>query len=103
MFHLFHCAQNIKGNDIPPHRLLPLYGASHSETDYQEEKVESGVPKYTIGYSSAASLRRSAYSTTPPQFFPRWDEKRRITRRNSAATYYKRSGTVPERNLYCTA
>ena len=50
-------------------QILLLYGASYSEMDYQEEKVDSGVPKYTIGYSCNASLWRSAYSRTPRQFF----------------------------------
>jgi len=28
--------------------MLHLYGASHSERNYLEEKVDSAVPKYTI-------------------------------------------------------
>ena len=31
-------------------------GASYSDRDYQEVKLGKGVPKYTISYSSSASL-----------------------------------------------
>jgi hypothetical protein len=53
----------------PRRLLLLLYGASYSEREYQEEKMDTRLPKYTIGYLSSASLWRSAYSRTPPDSF----------------------------------
>jgi hypothetical protein len=56
MFHAVHSPYDVVGADRSPHRLLLLYGASCSERDYEEEKVVSGVPRYTIDNSSSNSL-----------------------------------------------
>jgi hypothetical protein len=56
MFRVVFSAYNMKGGDKSPDRLLLLYGATYFERDYEEEKVDSGVPKYNISYSSSASL-----------------------------------------------
>ena len=74
-------------------QILLLFGASYSEIDYQEENIDSGVPKYTIGYSCGASLWRSAYCRTPRQFFTRlWWGRGEYTWRNTTAINLKRSG-----------
>ena len=99
MFHAVCSPHDVVGADRSLHRLLLLYGATCSERDYEDEKMVSGVPKYTIDNSSS-DLWRSAYSRTPRFFFSRlWWGRGKYTWRNTAAIYFKRSGNIPERNL----
>jgi hypothetical protein len=56
MFHAICIAHGIQRPDKSPHRLLLVCSVSYSQRDYQEEKVGSEVPKYTIGYLHNASL-----------------------------------------------
>jgi len=65
MFNAVCIAHDMEGADGSPYKLLLLYGASYSERDYLEGKVDSGVPKYAIGYSSSASLCRTEYFGPP--------------------------------------
>ena len=65
MFSAVCSAHDVEGADRSPYRLLILYGASYSERDYLEGKVDSGVPQYTIGYSSSTSLCRADYFRSP--------------------------------------
>ena len=53
MFHAVCSAPDTEEADKSPPL---LYGASYSERDYQEEKVNGGAAKYTISYLSSASL-----------------------------------------------
>jgi hypothetical protein len=56
MFHTICSARGIEQAAESPHRLLLVCSVFYSQRDYQEEKVGSGVPKYTIGYLHIASL-----------------------------------------------
>jgi len=70
MFNAVCTAHDMEGADRSPYKLLLLYGASYSERDYLEGRVDSGVPKYAIGYSSSASLCRADYFGPPLTVLP---------------------------------
>ena len=56
MYHAVCNPHDVVGADRSLHRLLLLYGATYSERDYEDGKMVSGVPKYTIDNSSSDSL-----------------------------------------------
>jgi hypothetical protein len=69
MFHAVCSPNDAVGADRSLHRLLLLYGATYSERDYEDEKMVSGVPKYTIDNSFSDSCEGLPIPELPDSFF----------------------------------
>jgi hypothetical protein len=89
----------MQGADKLPDRLVFLHGASNSETDYQEEKVDNGVLQYTIGYSSRPPCEGLPIPEPTYRFTLDVTRRGEYTRTNTAAIYFKRSGIFLEHNF----
>jgi len=76
-----------------------FYIVSPNQKGITMSKRDSGIPKYTIGYSSSASLQKSAYSRTPRQFLPRVMRKKRIHVKIHRSHLFQGFRNFPERNL----